>query len=508
VKRFALLCLFSLFVFGQDDPPPDPGAGPGDPAAGTDTAVDSSILSIDDVRTAVQNAATAVNVPLVIAVTDRQGNILAVYRKLGAPALAMGNFSQMVDANELAVAQARTASFFSNNQAPLSTRTVRTISGVHFPPGIMFTPVSDLYGIENTNRGCDFNTTFKPGVNLPRAKSIDGTKPGLGIQTGRANFFDSDATSINTGGVPLFKNGLVVGGIGVVGPTPAIQEFAAAVPAITTPFTVNPAPPGVVIIGGIALPFVLQTTQPPGTSAGSLDGDYLVPPQGSPARAPEGDLIDIHGGTGGLTADDVQKIINQSIAAANSIRGVIRLPLGSRAKMVIAVADLDGTLLGLNRMPDATIFSVDVAVAKSRNVIYFTQNPGTDLPNVPANTAVTNRTISFGSQPFFPPGIDYSQPGPFFELYKFDTLNPCTQGAQPPNPNQSGIVFFPGSTPLYKNGVLVGGLGISGDGVDQDDFVTSGGAEGFQAPNNIRADRIMIRGVRLPYYKFPRNPTQ
>jgi hypothetical protein len=46
-----------------------------------------------------------------------------------------------------------------------------------------------------------------------------------------------------------------------------------------------------------------------------------------------------------------------------------------------------------------------------------------------------------------------------------------------------------------------------GDGVDQDDYVTSGGTKGFEAPTNIRADQIMDQGVRLPYFKFPRNPT-
>ncbi len=101
-----------------------------------------------------------------------------------------------------------------------------------------------------------------------------------------------------------------------------------------------------------------------------------------------------------------------------------------------------------------------------------------DLPGVPAGTAVTNRTISFEDQPLFPPGIDGSGPAPFFPLYVYDTANPCTQGpsssAFPPNTNNmSGIVFFPGSLPLYQNGVLVGGLGVSGDGVDQDDFVTA-----------------------------------
>jgi hypothetical protein len=69
------------------------------------------------------------------------------------------------------------------------------------------------------------------------------------------------------------------------------------------------------------------------------------------------------------------------------------------------------------------------------------------------------------------------------------------------------VVFFPGAVGLFKNGTLVGGLGISGDGVDQDDYVTSGGSAGFEAPTAIRADQIVINGVRLPYFKFPRNPT-
>ena len=54
-------------------------------------------------------------------------------------------------------------------------------------------------------------------------------------------------------------------------------------------------------------------------------------------------------------------------------------------------------------------------------------------------TAVTNRTISFGAQPFFPPGINGSSPGPFFDLYHFDRAHPCSNGRQPANANQNGI---------------------------------------------------------------------
>jgi uncharacterized protein GlcG (DUF336 family) len=162
-------------------------------------------------------------------------------------------------------------------------------------------------------------------------------------------------------------------------------------------------------------------------------------------------------------------------------------------------------------MADATVFSVDVAASKARNMVYFNGAARTaaDLNQVPMGTAVTNRTISFGAQPLFPPGIDGSAAGPFFNLYMLDTANPCTQGFQPgpANVNKSGIVFFPGSAGLYRNDVLIGGLGVSGDGVEQDDFVTAAGTAGFEAPTTIRADQIVVAGVRLPYFKFPRNPT-
>jgi hypothetical protein len=115
--------------------------------------------------------------------------------------------------------------------------------------------------------------------------------------------------------------------------------------------------------------------------------------------------------------------------------------------------------------------------------------------------------------PLYPPGIGGNpppgNPGPFFNLFKQDTNLPCTQGSQtvPDNALKSGIVFFPGSAGLYRNGVLIGGLGVSGDGVDQDDYVTNGGTLGFEAPLAIRADQIFDQGVRLPYQKFPRDPT-
>jgi uncharacterized protein GlcG (DUF336 family) len=217
------------------------------------------------------------------------------------------------------------------------------------------------------------------------------------------------------------------------------------------------------------------------------------------------------GPLGGLSASEVKTILDNAEATSNQTRAAIRLPIGARARMVIAVADLDGTIIGLRRMQDSTVFSIDVAASKARNMVYFNSSAraAADLNGVPLGTAVTNRTIGFGAQPFFPPGIDGSGTGPFFSIFLQDLANPCTQGMQagPPNANKSGIVFFPGSAGLFRNGVLVGGLGVSGDGVDQDDYVTNGGTSGFEAPANLRADQLSISGVRLPYFKFPRNPT-
>jgi uncharacterized protein GlcG (DUF336 family) len=476
---------------------------------------DPVVLTSADVAKVVEEAAASVNSEaMVIAVTDRQGNILAVYQKPNAPAKSLANFGVEADTPDVAVALARTTSFFSNDQAPLSSRTVRFISGIHFPPGINLTSNAPLYGIENTNRGCSFNADYILGKEFPAATTIAGTSPGLGILTGKANLYDSVASAVNPGGVPLFKQGVMVGGVGVAGVAPDVAEFAAYSASYNAGFGAHPAAPGVVIINGIALPFVDQTTRPAGFSAESAEfdpGNYLIQPKSSPNAPPEGYLVAARSGPlGGLTEDEVSSIIANAVATANATRAVIRLPIGARARMAIAVADLDGQIIALYRMPDATVFSLDVAVGKSRNVIFFSgpNRTANDLPGVPMGTAVTNRTIGFGGQPIYPPGIDGTSPGPFFQLYEYDTLHPCTQGSDKTNPQyQDGIVFFPGAVPLFKNGVMVGGLGVSGDGVDQDDYVTYGGAAGFYAPADIQADQIIDQGVRLPYQKFPRNPT-
>ena len=220
--------------------------------------------------------------------------------------------------------------------------------------------------------------------------------------------------------------------------------------------------------------------------------------------------------------------------------------------MVLSVTDRDGEVVGLYRMPDSTIFSIDVAVAKARNVAYY-NDAGLvqfyDLPldrfgeprSTPPGVAYSARTFRFLSGPRYPTGSPEGTPPGAFSILNDPGINPLTAenvGAPLPaslyssyttsqlgfdafnpgrnfrdpriiytrTPNQNGVVFFPGSTALYSGFTLLAGLGISGDGVDQDDVVTFYASLGFQAPFSIRADQFFIRNVRLPYQKFNRNP--
>ena len=208
--------------------------------------------------------------------------------------------------------------------------------------------------------------------------------------------------------------------------------------------------------------------------------------------------------------------------------------------MVFAVTDTTGEVLGLYRMPDATVFSIDVAVAKARNTAYYADSAALELADqvsgVAPGVAFTNRTFRFLAEPRFPSGVDGADPGDFSILNNssinsataenigapaaastmndtvlgYDAFNPGTNfhDASSSLDHQNGVVFFPGSTPIYKSGVLIGGFGVSGDGVDQDDVVTFLGAQGFlpQQNSTVTADQVLVDGVRLPYIKFLRNP--
>jgi uncharacterized protein GlcG (DUF336 family) len=79
----------------------------------------------------------------------------------------------------------------------------------------------------------------------------------------------------------------------------------------------------------------------------------------------------------------------------------------------------------------------------------------------------------------------------------------------------NGIQIFPGSAPVYRDRQLVGAVGVSGDGVDQDDMIAflgiqeavrSGQAGLSQAPPDLRADQLLPLGARLRYISCPQAP--
>lgn len=551
----------------------------------------AQILDASDVRAVITGAAGAIDDDTVaIAVVDRAGSILGVYARPNAA----------ITAPDVAVSSARTTAFFANDQAPLSARTVRFISGIHFPPGVPNVPNAALYGVENINRGCDLGP-FNPGINIDRPRAIAGTAGlgnpasalpcnpadtrgcavggpitgpdgvpifSLGITTGKPNLFDApnafaptggNDDDVAPGGIPLYRAGQLIGGIGVAGVSADRAEYAALIGAVVNGRSIttaiafpDPLPiPGAIFIDGIRLPFysscgttlecvdAAADSRPTGSSPGTFaQGSFVVQPRDG-RQAPEGYLIGPRGGDG-LTRADVEQIVSQAVATADATRAQVRLPFGQTASVIIAVTDRRGDVLGEFRMADALFDAVDVVPSKARNAFYFSTREGYEVlrayvdsnpyddyrwePDPPAGQgwALTSRSIGFGGQPLFPPGIDLepgSTPGPWFDLFVYDTLNPCTEGPGPSRggnrqfANQNGITWFPGSAPLYKTGQLVGGLGVSGDGIEQNDLITAGGAEGFEPPPEVRVDRSVIRvgsseTVRLPYLKFPRNPDQ
>jgi uncharacterized protein GlcG (DUF336 family) len=631
------------------------GSGSGGPPSGPSPSfpfppsTEAPQLLGDEVRAIMESAARSIAREMVVAVTDRQGNILGVGVNFGLQASdCAGTVYPFTGASadcrhvNQAIQLARTASFFSADQSPLSSRTVRYISGIHFPPFVRNSGGAALFGIENTNRGCAFDAgfpdggDFNTGKGIPRATNLASF---LRVQGGEAALSCQNSTAAGQllgctngiatvpGGIPIFKldtqgtpSFRLSGGIGVVlrdtpfqPDPPASQdltddfadgafppdrflrlayddedennekgtlinrdfnlgEFAArafagdvnavdprirpaglvnvcaaepkpaccsnlpeGIPTCLTalpvdPFTLQLPSPGTIFLDGLELPFVADNPGDTGpVNTGSGITRYIVDPGAGTrgAAVPTGYLIGpkagsgIPGGPPPLSAGEVDAIVQAAIQQADITRAAIRLPLEARARFIIAVSDLNGELLALFRQDDATVFSIDVAVAKSRNVIYFSSpsiNPldtrdspgfGEDLGLAFApGTAITNRTISFGSQPIYPSGIDGTQPGPFRTVFLNDLLNPCTNGLEPSNGRQNGIVFFPGSAPLYREGVLVAGLGISGDGVEQDDLVTERGTVGYEPAASIRADQIVLRGARFPYLKSNRRPDE
>jgi uncharacterized protein GlcG (DUF336 family) len=599
------------------------------------------VLSTGDVNQLIGRAtAASASNDAIIAVVDRGGHLLGVSMEAGVDPAIRSSPTMTAFAVDGAIAEARSAAFFANGQAPLTSRTVQFISqstitqrevesnpdvspaafpspygpgfvapiGIHghFPPNVPFTPQVDLFNIEGTNRDSaavdasgnatlaiprfNVDSAFIP-ANIPSDEQLLAPDS-YGVLVGTDMAAQGRGIGTLPGAIPIYKDGTLVGGIGVFfpGKTGFADEENSALSSNYDPTrrdrsmeaewmafaAVGGDPAAGVVVGtiggvppvpGVAIPDVPPNridlvgitldifgpggTQGPynlyqfGQTLGTQQPDLAHLPLlfvdqnhdllKASSPVPDGWLVLPHDGVG-VTAAQVVQIVNQGITQASVTRAAIRLPLSSPTRMVFAVADETGNIVGLYRMPDATVFSIDVAVAKARNVAYYANpnelQPIDQVPGVPAGAALSNRTFRYLALPHFPEGIDAAPPGPFSILNDggvdpatglnvgpplpasafqsvqgYDAFHPGTNFRDPIFPQyQNGIVFFPGSEPIYAGGGLIGGLGVSGDGVDQDDVVTAAGAARFEPSPFIQADQFFVNGVRLPYIKFDRNP--
>ena len=538
-------------------PPDDPGAVPTPGGIQAPPAATAGNLSSTEVQTIISqavSAAVSLNRAVTVAVTDREGNALGVFSMTGAPATTtirsvgtagMGLEGSVVPSSLAAISKAGTGALFSTGGNAFTTRTAGFIIQEHFPPGIDFRPGGPLYGVQFSSLPCS-----------------DIKIPGLPL-----------GLSADPGGLPIYKGGLAVGGVGIEGDglytvdrNPADLDqppeeliAASAVRGFEAPALIRGDN---ILVDGIRLPYsnVATPPAPPTIAFGSLPGAIVVgfpilPAQTSafvPALvAGIAGEVDprffpfISGsapaGPNALTAAEVQTIMTHAVQQANITRAAIRQPLGSNGRVTIAVVDAGGTVLGVFRQLDAPVFGFDVSVQKARTAAFFSRSDAgallsgagftsyvsraaADGIQLNGTVAFSARAIGFLHRPLFPDGINNTAAGPFstsladwspfnvgLELDLIQTNLIATLGgaALPCSaiPNlANGIQIFAGSTPLYKNNVLVGAIGISGDGIDQDDIVSAAGANGFSPAPAIRSDQVFVRSVRLPFLKFPRSP--
>ena len=568
-----------------------------------------------------------------IAVVDRVGNVLGVFRMTGAATaftITSGrgvtsgldgvtiplNMTATDGADTLAaIAKAVTGAYLSSAGNAFTSRTASQIVQEHFNPGETEAPSGPLFGVQFSQLPCsDLSVRFVSGG--PQA-FIGPKRSPLGL-------------SADPGGLPLYMDDVLVGGIGVIsdgiyGLDLDISDvdtdddeliaiagtfgFEAPIDIRANHITVegktlrftdrssadlisnpNVAPSFASITGGAVGDVVAVTGYNLATIAigkefgtagsgiradvsgafGSLDAFILVDGSNVPRFAPKA------GTAGGLTQVEVTTILTEGLKVAFRARAQIRRPLGSHAQVTVSVVDTTGEVLGIVRTPDAPIFGTDVSLQKARTAAFFSNTvaaaeltaAGTnaqgkaigdyvdDVQAFVGSTALTDG-IAFSdraggnlSRPFYTDGVDGNPHGPFSRTFAdwspfstglqldlvvgnlvehlnfatgvpmaLDTDAFCTDlplnMALMLNRISNGIQIFPGSVPIYRDDTLIGGIGVSGDGIDQDDMISflglhnAGVALGTgvgNAPVGIRADTLEPQGDRLRYVNCPFSP--
>ncbi len=588
-------------------------------------------LSVTDVENVIAHAvgeARARNLPATIAVTDRVGNVLGVFNMNGARATATTSVAPNganIDAQNVtfpaaagAIAKAITGAYLSSGGNAFSSRTASQIVQQHFPPATTTPGLESgpLFGVQFSQLPCsDLSSRFALGAG---ADALIGPKRSpLGL-------------AADPGGFPLYKNGVVVGGIGVMadGDYGAdlnildidndTEEFIALAGTLgfEAPETVRA---NRIAVDGTSLRYsdALYTNLMAGgtTVFGAVNGIFgtLVAVTGYAsaaiiAGAPYGsersgvrlstaaefsnrDAYILTNGSGAnrypvragtdsasitqpLSATEVQAMLEEAFTVMSRARAQIRQPLDSRAQVTISVVDTHGSVLGIVRSPDAPLFGTDVSLQKARTAAFLSnRNAATELTANPSadvrafvtrmrnflndQTALTgtiayaDRAVGNLARPYFPDG-EVGRPNgplsrPIAQFNPFstglqsaliigdigahlgfvtgasatDTQRRCTSSPDVvagQNRLQNGIQIFPGAVPIYRGNILIGGIGVSGDGIDQDDMVSFLGLSNAairvggisNAPFAIRSDTVVVNlrdtNVRLRYISCPFAP--
>ena len=589
--------------------------------------------------------AKARNKPATIAIVDRLGAVLAVYQMTGAPqnfpiesnpngpnanqlvdglsGVANLGSTPLVPATLEAISKAVTGAYLStSNGNAFTTRTASQIVQNHFNPGTMGAPSGPLFGVQFSSLPCsDLNVRYSPSSD-PSSVTRGPHRAPLGLAG-------------DPGGFPLYKNGELVGAIGVKaeGPyrvdeyiydndhsTDEIEALAGTI-GFDTPAGIRA---DTITAGGITLrysdatPDDFMTTPasapayaalPAGTGALVTVSGYYTASDGLRAGSPYGStasgLVQDFSGTvstsvppmlmvdgasmvrypsiaganpGGMTQAEALQVLKSAYASAIQTRAQIRNPQGSVLAVTVSVVDLYGTPIGIATIPDAPVFGIDVSLQKARTAVFMSSaNGDAALHSASANPAGGTNVAKFSdaaaffgkpvfsggyawgpraigniSRDSFPDGIDTTPNGPLSlaknlstpfsdglqlnlvlgnigaHLVSVITGNPaadtpafCT--ALPPPPGSptgkpvmaDGEQIFPGGFPIYRNGVLIGGIGISGDGVDQDDMTAFLGVYNAgqalntglgEAPPAIRASVLSGNGASPHYVNCPFAP--
>jgi uncharacterized protein GlcG (DUF336 family) len=394
------------------NPPPDP----------------SQLLSEAEVGRVIAQAvaqARASNAVATIAVSDRVGNILAVYRMAGAvrdvqlsttapgqPGIDGGLEGLILPAAVggdalAAIAKAITGAYISSGGNAFSTRTANQIVQEHFNPGEFNQPAGPLFGVQFSQLAC---SDFMRGFGGAIANAGPKRSP-LGL-------------SADPGGMPLYKGAVLVGGVGVMadgryGIDRSLADFDRDTDElIALAATRGFEPPADIradriTVEGKTFRFVdARAGDVAGAVAnasfgalGPADGSLLAVPGystaalragtafGHPAsgirpavgRFPGRDAFvfvdpdDVPrfdpraGGDGAaaLAAGEVEILLDEALGIANRARAQIRRPLGSQARVTISVVDSQGTILGMARTRDAPVFGADVSLQKARSAAFF-----------------------------------------------------------------------------------------------------------------------------------------